>query len=94
MDAPIGHIYDTYHNLMTHNIQNMEARKRTKYTEHYLQQRLAFAPMVANTLGPCGPACLQLLWILADHHTKTHLHPEMEEYICIVSGQYAVNHEQ
>lgn len=79
MDVTLGHVYDVRHNFKTHNIPNMERRKRTKYSEHYLQQRLAFAPIVANTIGQCGPDCLQFLWILADHDTKTKLHPEIEE---------------
>ena len=43
--------------------------------EHYQQQCLAFAPMVANTLGQCGPDCLQFLWILADNDAQ---HPNLE----------------
>jgi len=56
----------------------METRKRNKYAEHYQQQRFAFAPIVANTLGQCGPDCLQFLWILADHAVKTQQHPETD----------------
>ena len=49
----------------------MEAFKRNKYLEHYQQQRYAFAPMVANTLGQCGPDCLGFLWLMADHAAQT-----------------------
>ena len=56
----------------------METRKRNKYAEHYQQQRFAFAPIVANTLGQCGPDCLQFLWTLADHAVKTQQHPETD----------------
>ena len=42
------------------------------------QQRLAFAPMVANTLGQLGPDCLQFPWILADKDAQTQLHPDLE----------------
>lgn len=79
MDVTIGHVHDVHHNFKVHNLRNMETRKRTKYLRHYLQQRLAFAPMVANTIGQCGPDCLQFLWILADHDIKTKLHPDVEE---------------
>ena len=33
--------------------------------------------MVANTLGQCGPDCLQFLWILADNDARTQLHPDL-----------------
>jgi hypothetical protein len=50
----------------------METTKRYKYDCQYLRQRLAFAPMAANTLGQCGPDLLQFPWNLraADHHTR------------------------
>ncbi len=48
----------------------MESTKRHKYSTHYQRQRLAFAPMVANTLGQFGPYLLQFLWNLADHHAQ------------------------
>jgi hypothetical protein len=41
--------------------------KRLKYAEHYQQHRLAFAPIVANTLGQFGADTLQFLWNLADY---------------------------
>ena len=78
MDVTIGHVFDTQHNFKRNNIHSMETRKRNKYAEHYQQQRLAFAPIVANTLGQCGPDCLQFLWILADHAVKTQQHPETD----------------
>ena len=53
----------------------METKKRRKYAEHY-QQRLAFAPMVANTLGQLGPDCFLL--ILVDNDAQTQLHPDLE----------------
>ena len=55
----------------------METKKRNKYSEHYQQQRLVFAPIVANTLGQCGPDCLQFLWILADNDSQTQLHQDL-----------------
>ena len=53
MDVTIGHVFDMRHIFKRRNIQPMEIKKRRKYTEleHYQQQRLAFTPMVANTLG-------------------------------------------
>ena len=31
----------------------------------------AFAPMVANSLGQCGPDCLEFLWLTAEHAAQT-----------------------
>ena len=56
----------------------METKKRLKYADLYQQQRLDFAPMVANTLGQCGPDCLQFLWILADNDAQTQLHQDLK----------------
>ena len=53
-------------------------KKQHKYAEHYQQQRLALAPMVAITLGQLGPNCLQFLWILADNDAQTQLHLDLE----------------
>ena len=53
------------------DLQTMETRKPGKYSQHYLRQRLAFAPIVANTIGPCGPDFLQFIWIPADQAAKT-----------------------
>ena len=61
------------HQYKANNLRTMEATKRRKYNNHYLRQRLAFAPMVANTLGQCGPDLLQFLWILADHHAQLNM---------------------
>ena len=52
----------------------MEGSKRHKYLEHYQQQRYAFAPMVANSLGQCGPDYLKFLWLTADHAAQTTQH--------------------
>ena len=78
MDVTIGHVFDSQHKFKRRNIQAMENKKRSKYSEHYQQQRLAFAPMVANTLGQCGPDCLQFLWILADNDARTQLHQDLD----------------
>ena len=78
MYVTIGHVFDMRHFFKRRNIQAMETKKRRKYAEHYQQQRLAFAPMVANTLGQLGPDCLQFLWILADNDAQTQLHPDLE----------------
>ena len=71
MDVTIGHVYNVHHAYKSGNLQQMEASKRHKYLEHYQQQRYAFAPMVANSLGQCGPDCLKFLWITADHAAQT-----------------------
>ena len=67
MDVTIGHVYNVHHVYKPGNLRQMEASKRNKYLEHYQQQRYAFAPMAANSLGQCGPDCLQFLWLAADH---------------------------
>ncbi len=51
MDVTIGHTYNMVHGLKPNNLRAMETTKRYEYAYHYLRQRLAFAPMVANTLG-------------------------------------------
>ena len=68
MDVTIGHVFDTHHNFKPTTLLNS---KHLKYAEHYQRQRLAFAPIVANTLGQFGSDTLQLLWNLADHEAKT-----------------------
>ena len=73
MDVTIGHTFTMSHQYKANNLRTMEATKRRKYNNHYLRQRLAFAPMVANTLGQCGPDLLQFLWILADHHAQLNM---------------------
>ena len=73
MDVTIGHTFDTAHRFKSRTLQTMESSKRRKYDLHYLRQRYAFAPMVANSLGQCGPDLLQFLWTLADHHAKLNL---------------------
>ena len=42
-----------------------------KYARHYQRQRLASAPIAANSLGQFGADNLQLLWNLADHQATT-----------------------
>ena len=49
----------------------MEGSKRQKCLENYQQQLYAFAIMVANALGQCGPDCLKFLWLTADHAAQT-----------------------
>jgi hypothetical protein len=73
VDVTISHTYSIVHDFKPNNLRIMETTKLCKYDYHYLRQRLAFAPMVANTLGQCGPDLLQFLWNLADHHTRLNL---------------------
>jgi hypothetical protein len=51
-DVTIGHSYTTTHHFKPSTIQTIEFTKRHNYSIHYQRQRLAFAPMVAKTLGP------------------------------------------
>ena len=53
----------------------MEGSKRHKYLEHYQQLRYALAPILmieANSSGRCGPDCLKILWLTADHPAESH----------------------
>ena len=73
MDVTIGHTFDLAHRFKARTLQVMESSKRRKYDLHCFRQRLAFAPMLANTLGQCGPDLLQFIWTLADHNAQLHL---------------------
>ena len=70
MDVTIGHVFDTHHNFKPNTLRNLATSKCIKYAEHYQRQRLAFAPIVANTLGQFGADTLQFLWNLADHQAQ------------------------
>ena len=87
MDVTIGHTFDQAHRFKTKTLQTMEASKRLKYAEHYRRQRLAFAPMVANSLGQCGPDLLQFIWNLADHDAKLNQGFSTENTISLSSQQ-------
>ena len=71
MDVTIGHVYDTHHQYKSDTLQRMANSKNVKYAQHYQSQRLAFAPIVANSLGQFGADTLQFLWNLADNHAQT-----------------------
>ncbi len=72
VDVTTGHVFDTHHNFkpLAKTLQNMANSKCLKYATHYQQQRLAFAPIVANTLGQFGADTLQVLWNLANHQAQ------------------------
>ena len=71
MDVTIGHICDLHHQYKPDTLQRMTNSKNVKYAQHYQSQRLAFAPIVANSLGQFGADTLQLLWNLADNYAQT-----------------------
>ena len=71
MDVTIGHVFDTHPNFKPNTLLSLSYSKNLKYAEHYQRQRLAFAPIVANTLGQFGADTLQFLWNLADHEAKS-----------------------
>ena len=73
MDVTIGYTYNMVKGFKSNNLLAMETTKRHKYDYHYLNQRPAFAPMVANTLGKYGPDLLQFLLNLADLHNRLNL---------------------
>ncbi len=70
MDVTIGHVFDTHHNFKSNTLQTLANSKCLKYASRYQQQRLAFAPIVANTLGQFGADTLQFLWNLADYQAQ------------------------
>ena len=51
----------------------METEKRRKYSAGYRDKGYAFAPMVANSWGVCGPDLIRFLWAIADHAARHHL---------------------
>jgi hypothetical protein len=69
MDVTIGHTFAQAHRFKAKFLQIIEASKRREYAMHYLQQleRLAFVPMIANSLGQCGPDLVQFIWNSAGH---------------------------
>ena len=69
--------YDSNHKFKTSNIRDTEQRKRCKYADFYQRQGFAFAPMICNTLGECGPDMLHFLWNLVDRSARHHFgfHP-------------------
>jgi hypothetical protein len=71
MDVTIGHVFDSNHKYKPNTLQDLTNSKCVKYARHYQRQRLAFAPIVANSLGQFGADTLQLLWNLADHQATT-----------------------
>jgi hypothetical protein len=78
MDVRLGHVFTTEsHHVKEHTLREMERDKRRKYTDGYLRQGYAFAPMVANTWGQMGPDLLRFLWALANYaaHQQTELLP-------------------
>ena len=72
MDVSLVHIYDSNHRMKPAIIRDSEQRKRNKYADFYQRQGYAFAPMICNTLGQCGPDMLQFLWNLADRSARHH----------------------
>jgi hypothetical protein len=55
MDTTISHTYTATHHFKPHTLKTMESTKQHKYSQHYQRQGLAFAPIVANTLGQFDP---------------------------------------
>jgi hypothetical protein len=72
MDVSLTHVYDCNHRFKASNIRDAEQRKRNKYADFYQRQGYAFAPMICNTLGECGPDMLHFLWNLADRSARHH----------------------
>ena len=77
MDISLIHVYDSNHRFKISTIRDTKQRKRCKYADFYQRQGFAFAPMICNTLGECGPDMLHFLWNLADRSARHHFgfHP-------------------
>ncbi len=54
MDVIIGHVFDTHHKFKPNTLRSLSNSKCIKYAKHYQRQCLAFAPIVANSLGQFG----------------------------------------
>ena len=87
MDVTIGHVFDTHHNFKPNTLQKLANSKCLKYALHYQRQRLAFAPIVANTLGQFGADTLQFLWNLADYQAQNTFGFTIDEPANIASAQ-------
>ena len=71
MDVQLGHVFKTHiHELKTSSTKDMETRKRRQYTDAYRAIGFAFAHLVANSWGVCGPDLLRFLWAVADHAAR------------------------
>ena len=74
MDVRLGHTFTTANHVCKPKcIATMETEKRTKYSTGYRDKGYAFAPMVANSWGVCGPDLIRFLWAIADHAARHHL---------------------
>ena len=71
MDVTEGRTYLIQHDFKPNTLREIESRKCLKSQRFYKLQRLAFAPMVTNSLGQYGPDRLQFLWNLADLYAQT-----------------------
>jgi hypothetical protein len=79
MDFELGHTYTSLHRFKPNSLALMEQQKRNKYLSAYHDQGLAFAPLVANSLGQLGPDLLRFLWCLADHAARNQVPVELHE---------------
>ena len=71
MDVQLGHVFRTKdHVFKPSSIREMETSKRRKYADSYRAIGFAFAPLVANSWGVCGPDLLRFLWAVADHAAR------------------------
>ena len=71
MDVRLGHTFTTANHVCKPKcIATMETEKRSKYSTGYRDKGYAFAPMVANSWGVCGPDLIRFLWAIADHAAR------------------------
>ncbi len=55
MDVSLTHVNDCNYRFKASSIRDAEQRQRNKYADFSQRQGYAFAPMICNTLGECGP---------------------------------------
>ena len=70
MDFTLRHVFTSEHIFKADVLSDAEKAKRRKYADLYRQRGFAFAPLVASTLGVCGPDLLRFLWAVADHAAR------------------------
>jgi hypothetical protein len=68
MDVTIGNVFDTNHNFKPNTLLSISNSKCIQCADDYQRQCLAFAPIVANSLGQFDT--LQFLLNLVDHQAK------------------------
>jgi hypothetical protein len=83
MDFTLRHVFTAEHIFKANAISHAETAKRQKYSDPYHQRGFAFAPLVASTLGVCGPDLLRFLWAVADHAARYAFDLPLDVYLSL-----------